>query len=227
MHPGTWLAGVWASVRPRTRRGGLLAAAVILAGAAVLSVGMVVAASMAWNPYVEYSLDRTVDAQRWAALDPSFAGAGTCGECHDKEAAKATTARHKGIGCQSCHGALAAHELGDDQADHGTVVALPTDELCLKCHVAVDGRPAGLRQIVPVDHYTADCLACHDPHSGLSNPPPIVEHPLANLPPCMTCHGPEGFKNRNQRHPVVDTNDEACLRCHLEGRGPRGPEAPR
>ncbi len=221
------LAELWDSVRPRTRRGGLLAAAAILAGAGVLSVGLLAGAAMAWNPYVEYSLDRTVDAQRWAILDPSFARAGTCGDCHAPEAAKATTALHAGIGCQSCHGALAEHELTgvDGPVASGgtaeTVVALPTDELCLKCHVAIEGRPAGLRQIVPRDHYTADCLACHDPHSGLSNPPPVVEHPLEDLPPCMTCHGPEGFKTRNQRHPVVDTNDVACMSCHLEGRGPR------
>jgi hypothetical protein len=225
---GTRLRSLWASVRPRTRRGGFLAAAAILAGAAVLSVGLVVGAAMAWNPYVEYSLDRDVYAVRWASLDETFANAGTCAKCHQQQAARATTASHEGMGCQSCHGALSSHVLAGDRADASTVsMALPSDELCLKCHVQTDGRPAGLRQIVPTDHYTADCLACHDPHSGVSNPPPIVEHPLDNLPPCMTCHGPEGFKTRNQRHPVVDTNDKACLSCHLEGRGPREDEASR
>ncbi len=211
----------WASVRPRTRRGGFLAAAAILAGAAVLSVVLLVGAAMAWNPYLEYSLDRDVDAQRWASLDQRFASAGRCGECHEREAARANTATHENIGCQSCHGPLFDHDVAE-AADASTVaVAVPDAELCLRCHVEADGRPATIREIVVEDHYQPVCLECHDPHSGVSNPPPVVEHPLADLPECITCHGPEGFKARNQRHPVADTDDAACMLCHQEGRGPK------
>jgi Cytochrome c554 and c-prime len=224
----TTLRDLWASVRPRTRRGGFLSAAAILGGAAVLSVVLLVGAAMAWDPYVEYSLDREVDARSWASLDQEYASAGMCLDCHAPEAAKATTASHEGIGCQSCHGPLLEHVRAGEETDSSTVaVKVPTEELCLRCHVQADGRPASIREIVVADHYVPACLACHDPHSGVSNPPPVVEHPLENLPPCMTCHGPEGFMTRNQRHPVVDTNDRACLDCHLEGRGPEDLEASR
>jgi hypothetical protein len=45
-------------------------------------------------------------------------------------------------------------------------------------------------------------------------------HPLANLPECIVCHGPEGFKARNIRHPDEATDDVSCLECHAKGRGP-------
>lgn len=221
MNLRTRLRDLWASVRPRTRRGGFLAAAGILAGAAVMSVALFAGAAMAWNPYLEFSLDREVDARSWASLRQEFASADQCTECHEPEAHKATTASHEGIGCQTCHGPLLEHVDAGEEADSSTVaVKVPTADVCLRCHVQADGRPSAIREIVVEDHYVPVCLECHDPHSGVSNPPPIVEHPLDNLPACMTCHGPEGFKLRNLRHPVADTNDRACLDCHEEGRGP-------
>jgi len=48
----------------------------------------------------------------------------------------------------------------------------------------------------------------------------VVRHPLDKLPPCLTCHGPEGFKARNQRHPAGTSDDKPCLDCHAAGRGP-------
>jgi hypothetical protein len=211
----------WASIRPRTRRGGFLAAAAILAGAAALSVALFVGAAMAWNPYLDFSLNRDVDARHWAALDPAFATSSVCADCHAPEASKLVTARHANIGCQSCHGPLAEHVLASPDVAGATVaVAVPTDEVCVRCHVQADGRPAGQAEIMPADHYIATCLACHDPHTGIAMRPPIVEHPLARLPQCLTCHGPEGFKARNQRHPEGLQTDQECLACHEAGRGP-------
>jgi hypothetical protein len=211
----------WASVRPRTRRGGVLAVAAIVAGAGALSVALFVGAAMAWNPYLDFTLHRDVDARSWAALEPGFASSSsTCAECHEPEADRLASAKHAAIGCQSCHGPLSEHVLaGKDTTTDTVAVAVPTDEVCIRCHVQADGRPAGQHQVVPADHYVPDCLACHDPHTAIANRPPVVLHPLDDLPPCLTCHGPEGFKARNQRHPVVEA-DEACLDCHAAGRGP-------
>lgn len=210
----------WATVRPRTRRGGVLAAAAIVGTGAVLSVALFVGAAMAWNPYLDFSIHRDVDARAWAALDPTFAGSGTCTKCHTPEADRLVSGSHAGIGCQSCHGPLETHVLAGDQAGSETVpVKVPTDEVCVRCHVQTEGRPSDQAQIVPANHYTSYCLQCHDPHTSVANRPPVVQHPLDNLPPCLTCHGPEGFKARNLRHPVV-SDDEACLECHAAGRGP-------
>jgi hypothetical protein len=217
------LRAYWVSVRPRTRRGRVLAAASIVGGAAVMSAALFAGAVMAWSPYLDFSLHRDVDARSWAALDVSFASASTCARCHASEATRLTVGSHAEIGCQSCHGPLAAHVVAGEDADSDTVsVAVPTDDTCVRCHVKTDGRPVTQTEIIPVQHYVSTCLACHDPHTAIANRPPVVMHPLDDLPPCLTCHGPEGFKARNQRHPVV-AGDEACLDCHAAGRGPEDP----
>jgi hypothetical protein len=211
----------WDSVRPRTRRGGIIAAAVILGGATVVSVVLVVGVAMAWNPYLQYSLDTTVNARHWAGLQLSFTASSTCGACHEPEHTALVLAAHRDIGCQSCHGALLEHaEAGDQATSQQVPVRVPTDEVCLRCHTAATGRPTGFRQILPGQHYVAECLECHNPHVGTANRPPVVLHPLNDLPPCLTCHGPDGFKARNQRHPEGTGDDARCLECHAAGRGP-------
>ncbi len=211
----------WDSVKPRTRRGGFLAAAAIVGGAAVLSVVLFVGAAMAWNPYLDYTLHRDVNARQWAVLPLSFTDSDTCKQCHEPERSRLIFASHRSIGCQSCHGALAEHAAAGKEATAEQVqVRVPTDEVCVRCHAAASGRPKGFKQIVPGQHYVNQCLECHDPHTGIANRPPVVQHPLENLPPCLTCHGPEGFKARNQRHPAGDENDKRCLECHAAGRGP-------
>jgi mono/diheme cytochrome c family protein len=211
----------WASVRPRTRRGAVLATAGIIATAGVLSAGLFVGAAMAWSPYLDFSLHRDVDAKQTAARELTFASSSTCAECHGPQADKLVSKSHVGIGCQSCHGALLEHTLESEDPGAETVrIAVPTDEVCIRCHVQATGRPAGLRGIIPTEHYVSTCLACHDPHTGVANRPPVVEHPLAKLPNCLVCHGPEGFKQRNQRHPAGTSDDKPCLDCHARGRGP-------
>jgi hypothetical protein len=212
----------WRSVRPTTRRGGALGILGIVAGAAVLAVGLFGGATMAWSPYLESVIYPDVNPAAWAALKPAYAGTGTCGECHQPEAMKASIARHAGIGCESCHGALLEHSLIDPRTPTSEVeLEVPTDEICIRCHAGTAGRPDDLRQIVVSDHFVEFCLQCHDPHTGISQRPPVLLHTEVNLPPCATCHGPEGFKARNQRHPEV-LDDEPCLACHAPGRGPGG-----
>ena len=219
---------LWASIRPRTRRGTRLAAVAILGGAVALSVGLFAGAAMAWSPYLTFSLDRESDARSWAAIDPTFAGAGLCVTCHETEARRASAAAHAGISCESCHWALEAHVLaGEEDAAETVTIAVPGDDVCSRCHLQAIGRPAGFREIVLSDHYVPVCLQCHDPHTGLANRPPIVEHTLDHLPPCLTCHGPEGFKARNQRHPAGSTDDQPCLDCHAPGRGPNDAQVSR
>ena len=221
------LHALWASVRPRTRRGRMLAVLSIVGGSLLLSVVLFAGAVMAWSPYLDFSLHRDADARSWAALDVSFASSSTCGRCHEPESTRLTSGIHASIGCQSCHGPLQAHvDAGDDATASTVEVAVPTDEVCVRCHVFAEGRPDAQAQIVPIQHYVSQCLACHDPHTAVANRPPIVLHPLDNLPPCLTCHGPDGFKARNQRHPVVES-DEACLDCHAAGRGPATDEGTR
>jgi len=214
---------LWASVRPRTRRGAILGLAGIVTAAAAFAVVFFVGAMVAWSPYVESVVRPDTDARAWAALEPAYGEAGMCADCHEPEYARAASASHVGIGCESCHGALLDHSLAGpgtpEAAEAAEAIAVPTDDLCVRCHVSIEGRPVDVRQIVPSEHYISVCLQCHDPHTGISSRPPVVLHPLDNLPPCVICHGPDGFKARNQRHPTV-SGDEPCLACHAPGRGP-------
>jgi Cytochrome c554 and c-prime len=210
----------WRSVRPTTRRGAVLGLLAIIGGGGVLAVGLFVGATLAWSPYVESVVHPDTNPRLWAALEPAYAESSTCATCHATEATKGTSGLHAGIGCASCHGPLMDHALASTgTAAAAANVTVPTDEVCVRCHASALGRPAAIRQVVPAEHYVELCLQCHDPHTGISRRPPVVEHPLANLPPCVTCHGPDGFKARNQRHPVV-ADDERCLDCHAPGRGP-------
>ena len=99
------LRGFWDSVRPRPRRGGILAVVAILGGAAALSVALFAGAAMAWNPYLDYTLNSDVNARQWAVLPLSYTASSTCAECHADQQTRLTSATHEGIGCQSCHGA--------------------------------------------------------------------------------------------------------------------------
>jgi cytochrome c554/c'-like protein len=211
------LRRAWRTVRPRSRWS--VVAFVVAAG--VLSVGLFAAVRLGPIVVDTFRFQPVANAAAWRSQTPAFGEVSQCASCHSGQAVKLRGATHAGIGCQSCHGPLGVHALASPGTDAAEVrVDVPTDELCVRCHVSATGRPAGFRQVVPTDHYTATCLACHDPHSGISHRPPIVEHPLDNLPACVTCHGPDGFKARNQRHPDVGADDATCLACHLPGRGP-------
>ena len=215
------LARTFDRIRPRTRRGKMLGGLAIVMGAGALSAALFVGAAMAWNPYLEYSFNHDVNAEQWSRLKISYGDSGTCGACHGNEHIKLTSATHAKIGCQSCHGALGEHADSGVNANADQVaIRVPTNEVCLRCHTAAEGRPVGFKQIVPSQHYINECLECHDPHTGIANRPPVVRHPLDNLPQCLTCHGPEGFKARNQRHPAAASDDQKCLECHAAGRGP-------
>lgn len=223
----TRLRNFWASVRPRTRRGRILGAVGVVGAAAVIAVALFAGAAMAWDPYVDYAIHRDSNALQWASIKMKFGDSSGCIRCHVTEASRLASHTHDTIGCQSCHGALADHaENGDNASSSDVQIKTPTDEVCVRCHAAADGRPADFKTIVPANHYVGQCLQCHDPHTDRAEAPPVVSHPLENLPNCLTCHGPEGFKARNQRHPEGLLTDQECLQCHAAGRGPAESGAP-
>jgi hypothetical protein len=225
---GAAVGDLWLSVRPRSRRGALRGLAVIVGLSATLAVVFFAGAVALASFSSEYGFHPDANTAAWRVRPPAFGAVGQCASCHEPQYAKLTSATHAGIGCESCHGALGTHALASPGTPEAEVdVVTPSDTVCLTCHVAATGRPEGFRQVVPADHYVTTCLQCHDPHTGISKRPPVVEHPLERLPECVTCHGPEGFKARDQRHPTVSDEDEFCLSCHLPGRGPDDAEASR
>ena len=94
--------------------------------------------------------------------EPVFGGRGVCVECHDDVVEARAGGGHERVGCEACHGALAAHALEPSES-------LPERpdgaRVCLRCHVALSSRPDWFPQVEPEDHAMGDpCNDCHEPH---------------------------------------------------------------
>jgi hypothetical protein len=102
-----------------------------------------------------------LDDNRAAARQ--FAGRAMCEECHDDVAAARSGGEHQGIGCEACHGALAAH--ADDPS--AVVPEPPTaTPLCISCHRMSAAKPTWFPQVEPDTHSEgAACDECHAPHN--------------------------------------------------------------
>jgi len=217
MKPLDALRSFWVSVRPRTRFGAVKAAGLIAAGALALTVGLFGAL---WGglalaaPYLEVTIHPERNAQAQAGMRLSYAGVAACMGCHEPEVTRLVLSAHKEIGCESCHGALNDHATSSPGPEADFLVETPTDALCVRCHEQTGGRPDGFAQVTLADHYVDTCLACHNPHSGISQRPPVVMHPIAGLPPCIQCHADDAFKAREIRHPEASEDDQACIACH-------------
>lgn len=98
----------------------------------------------------------------------AFAGRTACGDCHDDKPPVLAKGRHATVGCEACHGPLAAH-IEDSEAPKP--VRPPVPGLCLRCHGKTTGRPAAFPQIVPADHAgDTRCTECHSPHDPERQP---------------------------------------------------------
>jgi hypothetical protein len=91
-----------------------------------------------------------------------YAGRLACMECHSDVADALTTNAHASIGCESCHGAMAAHA-----ADPGVAAVRPDARTtCAICHVPDSAKPAGFKTVDFVEHAgTESCGSCHQPHA--------------------------------------------------------------
>ena len=91
-----------------------------------------------------------------------FAGRAACAGCHDDVVTARKGSRHEHIGCEACHGALAVHAAGPDDARP----ARPDPRVtCIRCHDTRAGKPAALPQVDVKDHAPqGPCTECHQPH---------------------------------------------------------------
>jgi hypothetical protein len=94
-----------------------------------------------------------------------FAGRETCATCHDEVATTLSSAKHSGVGCESCHGPQARHAEADDPAS--LKPPLPDSQtLCAQCHEASSAKPKWFPQVVSKEHSGGDpCKTCHRPHA--------------------------------------------------------------
>ena len=190
-------------------RTGLKVAVVVAAVSVALGAGAAVAVGF----YGQYGAVRNEpNARAWAALVPQHVGQTLCADCHAAEAIGQDTSIHVNVSCEDCHGPGQGHATGTDAARTVALVK-PDSAICVRCHGATAGRPAGFPIVNPASHYSGGpCLRCHDPHTIVATRPPIVSHPLADLPECTTCHAPDGLKKVPVGHTIVA--DAICLSCH-------------
>jgi Cytochrome c554 and c-prime len=133
----------------------------------LLAVGIVAAYSVAryfLTPpsFGEYGWYRGAALAELATRDRVYAGKNACEECHPDEYQKLLKHEHKGLACESCHGAGQAHAR-DPQKDN---IEKSSFAICLRCHEANPSRPKWHKQIVSKNHYTGSkCTECHVPHS--------------------------------------------------------------
>ena len=97
-----------------------------------------------------------------------FAGRAACAECHSEIATALAAAKHARIGCEACHGPLAAHAADPDAAlDSRNPKPAPLDglTLCSRCHAADPARPQGHPQVEVAAHSEGErCTECHAAH---------------------------------------------------------------
>jgi len=91
-----------------------------------------------------------------------FGGRDTCAVCHGEVVDSQKTSRHAIVGCEACHGPLAKHAAGEFEPKPKV---LNPRQLCLTCHVKMEGKYAAFPQVDPVEHAgETACTTCHQPH---------------------------------------------------------------
>jgi hypothetical protein len=122
---------------------------------------------------------RTGTLQDNRNLPLHYAGRASCGQadCHEEEVASLASDTHASVGCESCHGALAAHAADPKLAKAATVEA---NVLCARCHVSNWARPEDFPQVEIETHRQGEedreeeeagveeCTECHDSHEPTS-----------------------------------------------------------
>jgi uncharacterized CHY-type Zn-finger protein len=129
------------------------------AGILVFLVLRMVMVPKSFGVYGHYRAGALLDLR---ARDPVYAGRAACADCHDDIVAQRVGSRHAQIGCESCHGALAAHAADPEAVKPELPEATP---LCERCHQANVARPHGFPQVDPAEHAEGSpCTECHSPH---------------------------------------------------------------
>ena len=91
-----------------------------------------------------------------------YAGRAACVDCHSDLVEERKGSRHEKIGCEACHGPLARHASGEDDAKPVKPDGRAT---CIRCHESKAGKPAGFPQVNAAEHAeSGPCSECHNPH---------------------------------------------------------------
>lgn len=96
------------------------------------------------------------------ALPVVYAGRAACADCHSDVVESRAGSKHAQIGCEACHGPLAAHA---NDPEKSKAVKPEGAGVCLVCHLRNTARPKGFPQVEPQEHCENEtCTTCHTPH---------------------------------------------------------------
>lgn len=105
--------------------------------------------------------------EEFALLPRHYAGEPACKKCHAQQVTDKSKSSHKGISCESCHGALLAHAENPKSADNRPRKPKEAEvrDFCGNCHAKSPSRPAKFPQVdVTAHNPDAPCSMCHQPH---------------------------------------------------------------
>jgi hypothetical protein len=134
--------------------------------AAVFAVGAVLFLGLRWmlvpSDYGRLGPYRAAALTENQARPVVYAGQVACLDCHTDVAEIRKTNAHARIGCESCHGPLAAHA-----ADPSIAAARPDARLtCAVCHVPDVAKPPGFKTVNFAEHADpGPCTTCHPAHA--------------------------------------------------------------
>jgi hypothetical protein len=160
------------------------------------------------DSFYKYGHYRANSVPDIAAPDPAYRGPAYCALCHVDRHTQWSSAGHKTVKCEVCHGPARGHPIDPNDPNKTAKLPRPTAEytktLCTLCHMQLTARPQrdppqqpwdpaigksvpwnkGVSQVIPDEHSAGQpCLFCHDPHQP--KPIRIKEEPaqVAQTPP--------------------------------------------
>lgn len=147
----------------------------------------------------------------------TYVGSKSCADCHEEITKDFGTASHARLmakgpnaieaGCESCHGPGSLHSEAGGGRDN-IVNPGRSPEGCYQCHLEARGRFA-LTSHHPVNEGGIGCSDCHNPHKGPAAHGGGLSL-VAENEACLKCHP-------NQRGPFVFEHEavrEGCTTCH-------------
>jgi cytochrome c554/c'-like protein len=134
--------------------------------AAVFAIGAALFLGLRWllvpSDYGRFGAYRAGALQANEARPIVYAGQLACLDCHADVADVRKTNAHARIGCESCHGPLAAHAADPAHAP----LRLDPRATCAVCHVPNAAKPPGFKTVTFAEHAEpGSCTTCHPAHA--------------------------------------------------------------
>jgi len=114
----------------------------------------------------KYGHYRAAAATEMGSLPLRYAGEPACLRCHAEQAKAKAGGGHRGVHCESCHGALEAHAQDPKAAQASKPGEAQMRAFCGSCHAKDISRPAKFPQQDLEQHNPGmPCSQCHNPHN--------------------------------------------------------------